>query len=514
MNNIILDIWYPEGDRYQKWWFLGNHDSISIKIIRNSMSKINKPHHYWKKNKETCLEGILYYDQFHRHTQTNTVETDKIAVELCLYGIQQNWIPEEPHYLVFFLMPLRHTKNINFIEYCIRYVNKRMKQIKQPSSHYKRFLNASYHSIRSQPLTTNLLEIDTWLDWVDQHRDILCDESEYQHETNKEWIYKSNAWKSFQSFMKDHQYNSIVISLSGGVDSMVFLYLCFLYEKNNKDFNFYAVHMNWNQREESTREAEFLIQYLIRMGVPYIYKNIHHMDRTENREKFEEEGKEIRFNLYKEALYKWNADCVFLGHHNGDIIENVFTNMLHGKHVMDMGKMKIISTINKVPIIRPFLTIDKEDIYEVAKKELIPFFKNTTPLWSNRGFIRTNVFPQLDKQFGQTYKVGLNTIAKKTREIGDMVEKCLVQPYLNKIEYLYKDTIEIKMPLEEYPMIFYEIVFEKLLYKMNMKKCSHKSLEGWYHHVFKNKKSNTYTLTKNISITTDKNQFIIMKLNS
>ena len=190
MNNIILDTWYPEGDGYQKWWFLGNHDSTSMDTIKSTMSKINKPHHYWKKNKETCLEGILYYDQFHRHIQTNSAETDKYAVELCLYGIQQNWIPEEPHYLVFFLMPLRHTKNINYIEYCIRYVNKRMKQLKQPSSHYKRFLNASHHSIRTQSLTTNLNEIDTWLDCVEQYRDILCDEVEYKYETNKGWIYK------------------------------------------------------------------------------------------------------------------------------------------------------------------------------------------------------------------------------------------------------------------------------------------------------------------------------------
>ena len=59
-----------------------------------------------------------------------------------------------------------------------------------------------------------------------------------------------------------------------------------------------------------------------------------------NRQLFEDEGRKIRFNIYKEVIMKTNGDSVFLGHHSGDIIENVFTNMVRGLNYLHLGKME------------------------------------------------------------------------------------------------------------------------------------------------------------------------------
>ncbi len=493
MDNIIINTWYPEDEKYQKWWFQSKFNEKNKKIIKNIVN-VNKNNNInWYQNSNYIFSGILYYDQFYRHLSINTYESDKKAVELCLYGVQHNLIPKEPHYLVFFLLPLRHTKKTNFIEYSIRLIKFKINH--NNNGHYRRFLKNSINSLKD--LEEN--KIDTWLDWIDQYRDILCDKVKYTFEKDNKWIYQSNAWKTFIDFINNHNIKSIIISLSGGVDSMVFLYLCYLYKNNNQNFNFYAVHINWNQREESCREAEFLKYYLTRINITFLYKNIKDMDRSKNRKLFEENGKKIRFDLYKEAIKKWNCKYVFLGHHNGDIIENVFTNMIHGKNVLDMGKMTSIMNIEGVNIIRPFLNINKDDIYDVARKELIPYFKNTTPDWSNRGFIRNNIFPQMDNHFGKTYKNGFNTIAKKTREIGDMINECLIEPYMNKI--IYNNNIVLLPYNNNYPRIFYEIMFEKLMYKLKKKKFSNKSISSWFNHTRKGNNWGTYMLKKDCKIT-------------
>ena len=53
--------------------------------------------------------------------------------------------------------------------------------------------------------------------------------------------------------------------------------------------------------------------------------------------------------------------------------------------------MDEISHIEDVWIMRPFISVEKKEILEFAHCYNIPFLKNTTPEWSNRGKLR-NIF--------------------------------------------------------------------------------------------------------------------------
>jgi len=481
----IIDFWYPEGDKFQKWWFEGKSSSedtnIKQKQIRDLIAYNRLSGKTFWKCEHKCLEGILYYDQFFRHIQENTEDHESIAVELCLHAIQHDWLPNEPHLLVFCLLPLRHTRNIHFVNYCIRLIEK--KNMESHSVYYDKFLRASMKT----ELKCDLFKDDiSWLSWIDKYRDILCDEVNYIYEQNNDFFKSTDIWKCFINFINKRFLNigekALIVSLSGGVDSMVFLYLCQLYKFINAKFRFGAVHINWNQRDESTREADFLEEYLIKSNIPYIYKNITHLSRKEDRLLFESKGREIRFELYRQAMLEWNGDCVFLGHHHGDIVENVFLNIINSNHFFNLEKMTEETLIDSVLIVRPFLIVDKSDIYEIAIKKLIPFFKNTTPIWSNRGELRNTIFPSIEKQFGKGFEKGLISTAKKCKEMGQILD-CLLIPYMGKIEQMNEN--EFRFPFEiDYPFVFYESMFEKFMYSHRKPKIRNKSLEAWYHHAF------------------------------
>ena len=348
-----------------------------------------------------------------------------------------------------------------------------------------------------------------------QYEDILCNKIKYSELNNFEYLYSSTIWKCFTKFIKhrnlDNGEKTLIISLSGGVDSMVFLYLCNVYKKQNQLFKFGVVHINWNQRNESKQEADFIQDYITENNILYHFENVEHLFRNENRELFESKGKELRFNLYKQLIEKWNGDSVFLGHHKGDIIENVFTNMLNGNHLLDLGKMKYECNINGLTIVRPFLEINKSYIYDIASKYKIPFFKDTTPKWSNRGVIRNNIFPSIDKQFGKGFETGLLNMATKSRDIGDMINICLIEPYLKKIEYITET--KIKLPYDKtYPLIFYEIVFEKLMYSFNKSKIRNKTLASWYNYATNTTNWKPYSLNKNSKIMIDNSNHNFMYL--
>lgn len=494
MNNYILKIWYNESNKFQKWWFQGKNNNKSIQIIKNAIINIESkyPIHtidYWKKNPINCLEGILLFDQFYRHIQQNTSNHEKIATELVFYGIQKNWIPNEIHYLVFFLMPLRHINDKTCHDYCIMQIKKKSSE----NEYYNKFLNATLKNYSNNEI---YYKDTSWLTYIDKYRDILCDNINYEYNNDNQWFYNSTAWKCFINFASKTSL-PIIISLSGGVDSMVFLYFCIIYKNINKDFKFGVVHINWNQRMESTTEANFLISYMEKLKITYLYENIENINRKEDREKFEKESRKIRFDIYQKALKKWNAECVFLGHHKGDMVENVFTNMINGKHITNLAKMKKEIIIENIKIVRPFLDIDKDSIYDIAKKCLIPFFKNTTPTWSNRGAIRNKIFPSIEEQFGKRYKNSFLEMSSKIEMMNNMLLKYLINPYLDQIEKV--SSTEYSLPFEEiYPYTFYEIMFEKFIYSIGIQKISNKSLRGWYDVINKKKDWKKYILNKKI----------------
>ena len=57
----------------------------------------------------------------------------------------------------------------------------------------------------------------------------------------------------------------------------------------------------------------------------------------------------------------------------------------------------IISEIDGIIFYRPLLNISKNDIYKFALDNNLPFFKNSTPEWCQRGKIRSMVVPVLEK---------------------------------------------------------------------------------------------------------------------
>ena len=346
-----------------------------------------------------------------------------------------------------------------------------------------------------------------------EYEDILCDKIKYNELNNSEYLYSSSIWKCFINFITNRNLDNsgkiLIISLSGGVDSMVFLYLCNVYKKQNQLFKFGAVHINWNQRNESKREADFIQDYVTENNILYHFENVDNLFRNENRELFESKGKQLRFNLYKQLIIKWNGDSIFLGHHKGDIIENVFTNMLNGNHLLDLGKMKYEATISDVLIVRPFLEINKSYIYDIASKYKIPFFKDTTPLWSNRGAIRNNIFPSIDKQFGKGFETGLLNMAKKSKDIGDMINIYLIEPYMKKIEYITET--KIRLPYDKtYPLIFYELMFEKLMYSIGKSKIRYKTLVSWYSYATNISNWKPYSVSKNCKIKLDNREYMFL----
>jgi hypothetical protein len=66
-----------------------------------------------------------------------------------------------------------------------------------------------------------------------------------------------------------------------------------------------------------------------------------------------------------------------------------------GKSLLQINGMTPVSHVNRVAVWRPMLVHDKEVVFDFAHTYGVPYFKDTTPTWSNRGKLRNQLMPLL-----------------------------------------------------------------------------------------------------------------------
>lgn len=273
----------------------------------------------------------------------------------------------------------------------------------------------------------------------------------------------------------------VCVSLSGGVDSMIII-TCLNYMKINMDykFNVIAAHVEYANRIESQLEAKFLCQWCKDNDIIFEIKQITEIKRNEmDREDYEEQSRKLRFQLYYDIMNKYKISGVMLGHHAGDIAENVFTNVMHARDLLDLEVIHSVSKNQNVYFWRPLVVVYKDVILEFAHKYHIPYFKDSTPDWSNRGILRKQIFPQLEKRFGGNFQQKLVSIGQQSTEWSFMINQMILDPFIKNNMNIKKHGAYIFIDgYRNAPKCFWGLVFRKILHTMNLSMITSKSLNN------------------------------------
>lgn len=300
----------------------------------------------------------------------------------------------------------------------------------------------------------------------------------------------SNVFTTLKAFCNLSKTNTFVVSLSGGVDSMVLISILHYLKKR-----VIGVHINYNNRTETTQEELFLKDWCEFNDIIVYTKNISHITReSSKRSDYEEKTKNIRFNLYKEIIKLNHVEYVLLAHHKDDIIENIFTNICRGRSILNLEVIKASSIIQDVCIQRPLLNVFKSEIYDFAHNHNIPYFLDTTPSWSIRGMYRNLIYPNLRMIFGNQIKQNLLNFNQETIEWNTLISNQIVEPFLNTCVY---DNDNVQFCINKYttyPLCFWNTVLMKMFYQFQHSCPSRKSILNFMSFI-KNKTEGTINLS-------------------
>ena len=248
-------------------------------------------------------------------------------------------------------------------------------------------------------------------------------------------ITNEQLYKDLFNFVKKYNLTNILISLSGGVDSMVLFDLLNHIKQNDlHQLNIYVCHIDYNNRSVSNDEKDFLIEFCTLKGYELKYIS-HDFKRNElKRDIYEKRTTTLRYEFYETLIKQFHLQCVLLAHHKDDIVENIFNNIMRGnREITDLVVIKEMNVIMNVPIYRPLLDVFKTTIYDYAHSYQIPYFLDSTPDWSCRGKMRRKIFPDCIDCYGNNYKNNLLQLGEESKQINTIFQTYILNDLLNNI---------------------------------------------------------------------------------
>jgi tRNA(Ile)-lysidine synthetase-like protein len=453
---------YKDWFEHPEYWFQASGD-IDAYLTKKYIGLLDETWDSSIKDIRYHLQHLMVHDQLVRHIYRGMVCHHIIDYHL-QKAIDIHYHIKQHSSVIFDLndkewcfwgLPIRHSKKVPAIHQLIKDT---WYKIQWEQSHgrsilyLKRFLQASYQRM---PMDDQQLQ---WIDYFPNNQSISFDTFfqyipilDYCPIQSKLEPYTSYLIQPIRKFIQKHKLSHLIVSLSGGVDSMVCSYLLKQLSQS-MNLKVYAFSIHYCNRTDM--EAKFVQDWCQYIQLPLYMRSFNEITRApcmnlEMRDTYESYTRDVRYQCYKtvwKEMGQTGTPYVLMGHNEDDCLENILTNLCHQHKYENLRGMKSYQIVNEIGFCRPLLKIQKEWIYQEAHKLGIPYLKDSTPSWSQRGQIRDKVRPVLE-QWDKQMIPSLFQLSKVMKEAEVFKQKILTEWKQKTI--CSENVHQIKIDIEE-----------------------------------------------------------------
>lgn len=226
--------------------------------------------------------------------------------------------------------------------------------------------------------------------------------------------------ESIKNTIQKFNIKNVLIGFSGGVDSTVLAYCLSKIE----NLNVRAVYVNHGVSNNAKDWERFCKQFCLDNNIEFHSKTVDCSNLQGD--SFEAVAREKRYDVYKSLLQDNEYLC--LGQHSDDQVETVLLQLFRGTGLSGLSGMPLCSKFHNGYILRPFLdndimTISKSVIEEFSNKNNIEhiFDESNDSNKYRRNFLRNEIIPQIEKEFGKIDKAIMRT-ASNCAEAQEYIE--------------------------------------------------------------------------------------------
>lgn len=191
-----------------------------------------------------------------------------------------------------------------------------------------------------------------------------------------------------------HSLKTLVVAVSGGVDSMALLHA--VKQVKTPHQRVIVAHFVHHLRKEGIKEKE-LVQKVAK-EYDFIYEE-EHWDQAPTTH-IESSARKARYQFFKTTYDKYHADALLTGHHLNDDVETFLMRLIRGSSIKGLLGIQPFSRRYGMSIFRPLLKVTKKSLYQYAKLHQIAYLEDvsnyTAAYYRNR--VRLEWIPAFTKE--------------------------------------------------------------------------------------------------------------------
>lgn len=219
--------------------------------------------------------------------------------------------------------------------------------------------------------------------------------------------------------------DNVVCAVSGGADSMALLWAMYLL-KDKLKIHLSAAHFNHRLRgTESDRDEAFVAEFCKGYGIDFVAGS---GDVVAGEKGLEAAAREARYAFLRSLPGK-----IATAHTASDNAETVLLHLVRGTGLKGLGGVMPVNGT----IIRPMLSVTREEVLIFLKEYCIPFVEDSSNGKDDflRNRLRHHIVPQL-KNENPSLSQNLSAMALRLRQDEEALETIAREKYTNKVSEL------------------------------------------------------------------------------
>ncbi len=211
----------------------------------------------------------------------------------------------------------------------------------------------------------------------------------------------------------DVEPGTYIIAVSGGIDSMALLDM--LHKKPGVEL--IVAHFDHGIRNDSYEDRQLVEQVAKELDLPFEYSE-GKLGSTAS----EDQARQARYKFLNAVREKYNATAIITAHHQDDVVETVFINLIRGT-----GRKGLTSLKSSQEIHRPLLHVKKSDVVTYATEHNLLWREDSTNCDTRylRNYIRAYVVPKLSTEQKQLLIDDIGKLEKVNAETDEEIAKYL-----------------------------------------------------------------------------------------
>ncbi|MBI5019871.1 MAG: tRNA lysidine(34) synthetase TilS [Ignavibacteriales bacterium] len=209
-------------------------------------------------------------------------------------------------------------------------------------------------------------------------------------------------FKAFQQFIIENRLiernEKIIVSVSGGIDSMTLLNLMLEF-KNRMKLTIGVAHFNHQLRgSESNEDEAFVHDYAKKRNILCFIESADTNQISEAEKlSIQETARNLRYNFFSKIRKSLGYQKIATAHNADDNAETILFNIFRGTGIHGMTGIPIFRKDQL--IIRPLLFASRDEITSYATEMNIPFREDSSNLKKDytRNFIRHELLPSIQQ---------------------------------------------------------------------------------------------------------------------